>query len=97
MIWFKCFSDNLTKSNSDKYYLLVSTSNKVNIRIDTSDISNTKCEKLFGVKFDHKLTFDDHISELYKNASQKNYSLARVTYERIKETYSHESIFHITI
>ena len=46
------------KSNADKCHLLISTSNKVNKRIDNFDISNRKCEKLLGVKFDHKLTFD---------------------------------------
>ena len=57
------------KSNADKCHLLISTSNRVNKRIDNFDISNRKCEKLLGVKFDHKLTFDGHISALYKNAS----------------------------
>ena len=41
--------------------MLVSTKNKVNVRIDNFDISNSKCEKVVGVKYDHKLTFDDHI------------------------------------
>ena len=41
--------------------MLVSTKNKVNVRIDNFDISNSKCEKVVGVKYDHKLAFDDHI------------------------------------
>ena len=41
--------------------MLVSAKNKVNVRIDNFDISNSKCEKVVGVKYDHKLTFDDHI------------------------------------
>ena len=53
------------KSNANnECHLLVSTSNKVNISIDNFDISNNKCEKLSGIKFDRKLTFGDHISEL---------------------------------
>ena len=67
------------KSNADKCHLLVSTSNKVDIRIDNFDISHSKCEKLLGVKFDHKLTIDDHICELCKNATRKIHALARVT------------------
>ena len=43
------------KSNADKCHLLVSTSNKVIIRIDNFDISNSKCEKLLGVKFEFHL------------------------------------------
>ena len=41
--------------------MLVSTKNKVNVKINNFDISNSKCEKVVGVKYDHKLTFDDHI------------------------------------
>ena len=76
-ILFKWISDNLMKSNADKCHLPVGTFNKVNIRIDNFDISNSKCEKLSGVKFDHKT--HHHISKLYKNASPKVYALARVT------------------
>ena len=68
------------KSNADKCDLLVSTSNKVNIKIDNFDRRSSKCEKnLLGVKFDHKLTFDDHISELCKNASRNVHALVKVT------------------
>ena len=41
--------------------MLVSTKNKVNVKINNFDISNSKCEKVVGVKYDHKLAFDDHI------------------------------------
>ena len=41
--------------------MLVSTKSKVNVKINNFDISNSKCEKVVGVKYDHKLTFDDHI------------------------------------
>ena len=75
----KWFADNLMKSNGDKCYLLVNTSDKVNSKIENFHIYNSKCEKLLGVKFDHKLTFDDHISELCKKASQKVQALPRVT------------------
>ena len=60
----KWFLDSLMKSNVDKCHLLVSTSNKVNIRIDNIFDVCSKCAKLLAVKSDHKLTFDDHISEL---------------------------------
>ena len=67
------------KSSADKCYLLVSISNKVNARIDNFDTSNSKCEKLLGVKLDNKLSFDDHVSELFKNVSRKIHALTRVT------------------
>ena len=65
---FKWFSDNVMKSNADKCHLLVSTNNAIIIKIGNIDINNSNCEKLLGVKFDYKLTFDDHISELCKKS-----------------------------
>ena len=64
--------------NADKCHLLVSTNNTVKIKIGNFDITNSKSEKLLGVKFDHKLSFDDHISELCKKASRKIHALSRV-------------------
>ena len=55
------------KSNTDKCNLLVSTNNAINIKIGNID----EIEKLLGVKFDYKLTFHDHNSELCKKASRK--------------------------
>ena len=68
---FKWFSDNLMKSNADEFHLLVGTSNTINVKIGNIDKNNSTYEKLLGVKFDHKLTFDDHISKLCKEASRK--------------------------
>ena len=58
--------------------MLVSTNNNVKIKIGNFDITNSKREKLLGVKFDHKLSFDDHISELSKKASREIHALSRV-------------------
>ena len=67
------------KINAHKCHLLVSTSNTVKIKIKINfDITNSKSEKLLGVKFDHKLSFHDHISELSKKASRKIQALSRV-------------------
>ena len=68
---FKWFSDNLMKSNADECHLLVRTNNIINEKIGNIDKTSSAYEKLLGVKFDHKLTFDDHISELCKEASRK--------------------------
>ena len=76
---FKWFSDNLMKSNADKCHLLISTNNTVKMKIGHFDIANSRNEKLLGVKFDSKLTFDDHISELCKRTSRKIHALSRVT------------------
>ena len=63
-ILFKWLNDNLTKINADKCHLLVGTNNTVEIKTGNFDITDSKSEKLIRVKFDHKLSFDDHISEL---------------------------------
>ena len=51
--------------------ILVSTNANVTIKIGNSDINNARCEKLLGVKFDQRLTFDDQISDLSKKANRK--------------------------
>ena len=54
------------------------------MNVDGFKINNCDTEKLSGVKFDKKLTFDDHISDICKKASRKISALARVTpYMRI--------------
>ena len=60
---FKWFNDNLMKSNPDKCHLLVST--------------NEEREKLLGIQFDNKLSFDYRLSEICKKASRKLYALGR--------------------
>ena len=77
-ILFKWLNDNLMKINADKCYLLVSINNTVKIKIGDFDITNSNSEKLLGIKFDHKLLFDDHISELCKKANKKTNLLSRV-------------------
>ena len=59
--------------------LLVSRNGRVSMNIDRSKIYKSDTEKLFGLKFDKKLTFDDHISDICKKAGRKISALARVT------------------
>ena len=73
---FKWFGDNLFKSNADKYHLLVKVKHEVTMKIGDFNIANSKCEKLLGFKFDYKLTFNSHVSDLCKNASRKINALA---------------------
>ena len=77
-ILFKWFNDNLMKINADKCHLSVSANNTVKIKIGNFDITNNRSEKPLGVKFDHKLSLDDHISKLCKKASRKIHTLSRV-------------------
>ena len=75
---FEWFENNLLKSNADKCHLLVSSSDAVNLRVSEYDIKNSECEKLLGVKFDNKLTFEKHITDICRKASRKSYALARI-------------------
>ena len=61
---FTWFDNNLMKSNADKCHLLVSSNEKVTIKIRSHEIANTKREKLLGVHLDSGLSFDYHISEI---------------------------------
>ena len=72
------FENNLLKSNADKCNLLVSFSDAVNLKISEYDIKNSECEKLWGVKFDNKLTFEKHITDICRKTSRKTYALARI-------------------
>ena len=40
---------------------------------------NTKMEKLLGIQFDNKLSFDYHLAEICKKASRILYTLSKVT------------------
>ena len=74
------------KINTDKCNLLVSTNHALKIKIGNFDITNSKSEKLLGVEFGHKLSFDDRISKLRKKASRKIHALSRVaSYMNISE------------
>ena len=61
---FKWFSDNLFKDNVDKCYLLVNVKDEVSMKIGDFNIVNRECEKLSGVKFDYKITFNSHYIRL---------------------------------
>ena len=77
------------KINADKCHLSVSTNNTVKIKVGNFDITNGISEKLLRVKFDHKLSFHDNISELCKKASRKIQALSKVAF---KKTYSYECV-----
>ena len=76
---FRWFETNFLKGNADKYNFFVSTSSEVSLNVNNFKIKNSDCEKLLGVKFDSKLRFDQHITDLCRTASRKIHALARVT------------------
>ena len=74
---FQWFENNLLKSNTNKCHLLVSSSEAVNLSVSEYDIKKSECEKLLGVNFQNKLTFEKHITDICRKASTKTYALAR--------------------
>ena len=73
--WLK---DNRMKTSHDKYQLLINiTKESVQLKIGNETVSNSKYERLLGVKIDHELNFNEHVSSLCKRASQKLYAPSR--------------------
>ena len=66
------------KANPDKCHLLVTTNTLASVNINGFQITNSTEEKLLGIKFDSKLSFQNHVSRLYKKASQKLHALTRI-------------------
>ena len=55
------------ESNAEKCHLLVSTNDRVSMNVDGFKKGKSDTEKLLGVKFDKKLTFDDQSLTSVKN------------------------------
>ena len=92
---FKWFTDNRLKANDDKCHFLVSGTQKANVKIENFCLGSTESGKLLGIKFDCKLTFAEHISDLCKKASRKLNALARIA--PYKKTNSYECVFQISV
>ena len=61
------FKDNRMKTNTDKYHLLINnTKESFQIKTGNKTVSNSKYEKFLGLKVDHELNFNGHISWLCK-------------------------------
>ena len=66
------------KVNADKCHLLVNTNSTVSVNIEEFAVNNSNEEKLLGIKTDTKLSFENHVSSLCKNTSQKLHALTRI-------------------
>ena len=68
------------------------------INVDNNQITNSKCQKLLGIKIDHKLTFNAHIDEICKKAGQKMNALSRVIpYMNITKRRSLLNILYVAV
>ena len=61
--WFR---ENHMKANADKCHPLVSSDKSCTAKIEDFSIKNSTREKLLGVKFDSKLSFENHVTSLCK-------------------------------
>ena len=75
---FKWFKDNEMQGNADKCHVLISTCQKLHVNIATSQIENSKYEKLLGVNIDSKLSFEEHLNIICFKARAKINALGRV-------------------
>ena len=77
-ILFQWFIDNQMKANPDKCQFIGSTNDTVNLITENQIIENSKYQKLLGVKFDYKLTFNAHIDDICKKGGLKFNALPRI-------------------
>ena len=62
------------KSNAEKCHLFLIVDNSLSINVAGHKIDKSDAEKKLGVKFDKKLTFDDHICDICKKAPENIFS-----------------------
>ena len=66
---------NFMKANPDKFHvMLTDNDNNLTVKVDYYKVHNRGGEKLLGIFIDNKLSFNEHISSLWKKANQ-NYTL----------------------
>ena len=73
---FQCFSHNQIKRNTNKWHLIVSSDEPIEIRVGEFLKKSSTCEKLLRVKIDNKLNFNTDVKGLCKKAKNKLKALA---------------------
>ena len=74
----KWFSDNQLQANVSKYHVLLSTAERVQVKLGAAQIENSSSEKLLGVTIDAKLSFEKHIEQIYAKPRGNLKALARL-------------------
>ena len=77
-ILFKWLNNNYMKVNTGKSHLLLSGNSRATATIDSSYIESEDEQILLGITIDSNLTFENHIRNICKKASQKLNALARI-------------------
>ena len=80
------FDNNFFKLNPDKCKLLITNHvDDITINVNNTIIKAEKSVKLLGVQIDNELKFNEHITNLCKNANKKLHALARISHLMDKE------------
>ena len=66
------------KANTDRYHLLVSSNENCTAKIEVFNIKNSTEEKLLEAKFDFDLSFENYVTSLCREASQKLQAFVRI-------------------
>ena len=77
-ILFKWLKEDYMKVNTGKSHLLFSGNVRATAKIDNSYTESEKEQVLLGIMIDSNLTFENHIDNICKRASQKLNALTRV-------------------
>ena len=80
-IILKWFRINSLKANPRKFQFMLlgqKQSNKVKLKINSIVIHESDTVELLGIKIDNKLTLNEYINNLCRNASCKLYALRRI-------------------
>ena len=77
-VLFKWFDFNYMNINSGKSHILFSGNDNLSANIDDHTIISDNKNEPLGIILDPKLSFEDHINNLCKKASQKLNALERI-------------------
>ena len=66
------------KANSDKCYLLISSTSQSKLKTANVTIKSSPCEKLLGVEIDNKLSLNIQVEDVCKRATRKIHALVRI-------------------
>ena len=74
--WFG--SNQMMGSPGKFWYILLGEYKPLKIKIERFKLESAKLVKLLGITIDYNLTFDTHISNVWRTASAKIKSLSRI-------------------
>ena len=76
---FTWFQNNYLKADSGNFFLGISSNNVLDVNVGGNQLSICKYEKILGNFIDHKLTFEDHFSNIVQNVTQKALALEKIS------------------